>query len=124
MPFIDNTVFNIKIQVKLEGENNVKEIANLIAPIICIFVRFISDLAALFFKFVTTTTVAFANKSSDKLEERDADKKKNITLIRACFKVFQFEISNYMYYFQFVSVPSRTHKFQLNLILVKIHMFG
>jgi len=59
----------------------VKEIANLIAPIICIFVRVISDLAALFFNLVTISTVAFANKSSDKLEERDADKKKNMSTV-------------------------------------------
>jgi hypothetical protein len=42
-------------------------------------------LAALFFNLVTTSTVAFANKSSDKLEERDADKKKNNTLNKCSF---------------------------------------
>lgn len=42
------------------------------APIIWIFVRVISDLAVWFFKSLTISTVAFASKSSDKLEARDA----------------------------------------------------
>lgn len=68
-----------------------EEIANLKAPIICIFVRVMSGLAALFFKLVTTSTVALANKSSDKLEERDAEEmKKNLlkqtTILRSCFQ--------------------------------------
>ena len=59
-----------------------KGIAHLKAPIICIFVRVISDLETLFFKLATTSTVAFANKSSDKLEERDAEEmKKNLLSI-------------------------------------------
>lgn len=53
---------------------NVRNLSHLNAPIIWMFVRVISDLAALFFKFVTTWIVALANKSSDKLEERDAEK--------------------------------------------------
>lgn len=63
-----------------------KEIANLKAPIICIFVRVISDLATLFFKLVTTSTIALANKSSDKLEERDAEemKKNSLSKIQFC----------------------------------------
>lgn len=98
----------------------IDENSNLKAPIICIFVRIISDLATLFFKLVTTSTVAFANKSSDRLEERDAEEmKKNLMrriqfcfhynifnqiktatfsgLKTACFKVFHFEISYYMH---------------------------
>lgn len=42
------------------------------------FVRVISDFAPLFLKFCTTLTVAFANKSSDKLEARDAETKKHV----------------------------------------------
>lgn len=42
------------------------------------FARVISDFAPLFLKFCTTSTVAFASKSSDKLEARDAEIKKHV----------------------------------------------
>jgi hypothetical protein len=40
------------------------------------FVRVNSDFRPLFFKFLTTSIVALASKSSDKLEARDAEDKK------------------------------------------------
>jgi hypothetical protein len=39
------------------------------------FVRVISDFLPLFLKFLTTSIVALASKSSDKLEARDAEDK-------------------------------------------------
>jgi len=70
---------NILYKNKTKHKEWINENTNLKAPIICIFVRIISDLATLFFKLETTSTVAFASKSSDKLEERDADKMKSLT---------------------------------------------
>lgn len=51
--------------------------AHLKAPIIWMFVRVSSDFVPLFLKFRTTSSVALANKSSDRLEARDAEDKKN-----------------------------------------------
>lgn len=45
---------------------------NLKAPIIWMFVRVISGFVPLFFSSLTTSIVAFANKSSDRLEAREA----------------------------------------------------
>lgn len=49
------------------------------APIIWMLVRIISDFKLLLLKRRTTSTVAFASKSSDKLEDRDAVKEKGKT---------------------------------------------
>lgn len=48
------------------------------APIIWMFVRVISAFALLILKHRTTSVVAFANKSSDKLEDREAEGNKII----------------------------------------------
>lgn len=47
------------------------------------FVRVSSDFVHLFLKFRTTSSVALANKSSDRLEARDAEDKK-----KCCMKSF------------------------------------
>lgn len=52
--------------------------ANLKAPIIWMFVRVISAFVLLILKLRTTSVVAFANKSSDKLEAREAEGNKII----------------------------------------------
>lgn len=57
--------------------------AHLKAPIIWMFVRVSSDFVPLFLKFRTTSSVALANKSSDRLEARDAEDKK-----KCCMKSF------------------------------------
>lgn len=60
------------LESQANQQKNAYHKANLKAPIIWIFVRVISDFELLFLKFWTTSTVAFANKSSDKLEAREA----------------------------------------------------
>lgn len=45
-------------------------------------VRAISGFTPLFFRSLTTSTVAFANKSSDKLEAKEAERKRSSYLYR------------------------------------------
>ena len=64
------------------------------------FVRVSSDFVPLFLKFRTTSSVALANKSSDRLEARDAEDKKMLHEIFCTLWGKNCHKSKYIKFFQ------------------------